>query len=68
MRREVKERARKLLAEQNKKGLVWSGSFKDLCRSIQKADWELAMDVMGTVAAARLLYATRTKPNCSLGG
>jgi len=39
MRRETKERARKMLAEQQAQGKVWTGSFRDLCRAIQKADY-----------------------------
>jgi hypothetical protein len=63
MRRETKERARRLLKMQEARGLIWTGSFKDLCRAMQKAEWELAMEVMGTALAARSLYSLRGASN-----
>jgi len=48
-----------LLAEQQAKGKIWTGSFKELCRQIQRADWELAQQLMGDAIAARMLYSLR---------
>jgi len=59
VRASVKHRAHKLLAEQQAKGKIWTGSFKELWRQIQRADWELAQQLMGDAIAAKMLYSLR---------